>query len=154
MWHRNVGVMRINDSPTHIEDIKEAIEKVASETDIDKRAILCMIMQECQGNVHVETTISPDGHVRNPGLMQFHNGAEFDNRNGKGTILQMVRDGIEGTPFGDGLKQLIARYGDAYEAFRGYNSSSVDKNNLSNGLGATNSYVSDTANRLMCTLPD
>jgi hypothetical protein len=35
-----------------------------------------------------------------------------------------------------------------YRAFRLYNSGSLDDNNLSNGLGATDSYVSDIANRL------
>jgi len=36
-----------------------------------------------------------------------------------------------------------------YEVARAYNSGSVDKTNLSNGLGATDSYVSDIANRLL-----
>lgn len=35
-----------------------------------------------------------------------------------------------------------------YTALRLYNSGSVDTNNLSDGMGATNSYVSDIANRL------
>ena len=35
-----------------------------------------------------------------------------------------------------------------YWALRLYNSGSLDKNNLSSGGGATNSYVSDVANRL------
>jgi len=35
-----------------------------------------------------------------------------------------------------------------YEALRIYNSGSVNKNNLSDGRGATASYVSDIANRL------
>ena len=61
----------------------------------------------------------------------------------------MVRDGTEGTKSGDGLKQLLARYGNYYEAFRGYNSGSVDKNDLNNALGATQWYVRDAANRLM-----
>ena len=36
-----------------------------------------------------------------------------------------------------------------YEALRLYNSGSLDESNLSNGLGATDSYVSDIANRLI-----
>jgi hypothetical protein len=35
-----------------------------------------------------------------------------------------------------------------YQALRLYNSGRVDKSNLSNGLGATDDYVSDIANRL------
>ncbi len=154
MWERDAKVMAINDSQSQIADIKSAIEKVSSETNIDKRAILSMIMQESQGNVHVRTTVSPDGRVRNPGLMQSHNGAEFSNSDPAGSILQMVRDGTEGTKYGDGLKQLLGRYGNIYAAFRGYNSGSVDQSNLSNGLGATNSYVSDIANRLMGAPPN
>lgn len=36
-----------------------------------------------------------------------------------------------------------------YRAARLYNSGSLDDSNLSNGLGATDSYVSDIANRLI-----
>ena len=35
-----------------------------------------------------------------------------------------------------------------YKALRLYNSGRVDESNLSNGLGATDSYVSDIAHRL------
>jgi hypothetical protein len=35
-----------------------------------------------------------------------------------------------------------------YPALREYNSGSVDPSNLSNGLGATDSYVSDVSQRL------
>ena len=42
----------------------------------------------------------------------------------------MVRDGTEGTSSGDGLKQLYAQYNNYYEAFRAYNSGSVDQKNL------------------------
>jgi LysM repeat protein len=155
MWARNEKVMLINDTPEYVQYIKQAIETVAKEAKVDRRVILCTIMQESQGNVHVRTTISPDGSVRNPGLMQTHNGVEFDASNAKGSILQMVRDGVEGTKFGDGLTQLLARYdNNIYEALRGYNSGSVDKSNLSNGLGATNSYVSDIANRLAGAPPN
>ena len=154
MWKRNAGVMGINDSSEQTDLIKKAIEQVAAESGIDKRVVLCTIMQESQGNVHVRTTVSPDGSVRNPGLMQSHNGAEFSNADPRGSILQMVRDGVEGTKFGDGLTQLVRRYGNVYAALRGYNSGSVDQSNLSNGLGATNSYVSDIANRLMGAPPN
>jgi hypothetical protein len=35
-----------------------------------------------------------------------------------------------------------------FRALRAYNSGNVNPNNLSDGRGATNSYVSDVANRL------
>lgn len=37
----------------------------------------------------------------------------------------------------------------SYEAFRAYNSGSVDKEDLNNAKGATADYVLNTANRLM-----
>ena len=64
-----------NDSPTEIANIKTAIESVAATTKVDHRFILAVIMQESGGCVRVPTTTSPDGTVRNPGLMQDHNGA-------------------------------------------------------------------------------
>lgn len=81
--------------------------------------------------------------------MQSHNGAEFNPKDPAGSILQMIRDGTEGTKDGDGLKQLKAKYGNYYEAFRGYNSGSVNKKDLNDPMGATASYVKDAANRLM-----
>ena len=51
-------------------------------------------------------------------------------------------------------KGNLEQFGDAdtaatiYQALRVYNSGSIDESNLSNGLGATDSYVSDIANRL------
>lgn len=153
MWARNSGVMRINDSPEEVAHIEQAINTVSRESGIDRRVILAMIMQESQGNVRVNTTYSADG-VRNAGLMQSHNGVSFDPNNPQGSILQMVRDGVQGTPFGDGLVQLLARYGNVYAAIRGYNSGSVDPNNLSYGFSSTPSYTSDVANRLVGAPPN
>jgi LysM repeat protein len=153
MWARNSGVMRINDSPQEVAYIDQAINTVARESGIERRVILAMIMQESQGNVRVNATYSAD-RVRNTGLMQSHNGVSFDPNNTQGSILQMVRDGVQGTPYGDGMVQLLARYGNMYAALRGYNSGSVDANNLSYGFSSTPSYVSDVANRLMGAPPN
>jgi len=52
------------------------------------------------------------------------------------------------------FRNNLSQYGSAddvdaiYTALRVYNSGVVDPTNLSNGLGATDSYVSDIANRL------
>lgn len=81
--------------------------------------------------------------------MQSHNGVEFNPKDPAGSILQMIRDGTEGTKHGDGLKQLKQKYGNYYEAFRAYNSGSVNKRDLNDPVGATASYVRDAANRLM-----
>ena len=146
LWSQNSTLMALNDSPSEVNFIKEAIETVGPESGIDKRVILCIIMQESGGNVRVGTT---NNGVGNPGIMQSHAGVAFNPSDPHGSILQMVRDGTEGTSSGDGLKQLYARYGNYYEAFRGYNSGSVDKNDLNDPVGATGTYVQSVANRLM-----
>lgn len=146
LWSQNSSLMALNDSPSEVSFIKAAIEKVAPESGIDRRVILCIIMQESGGNVRVGTT---NNGVGNPGIMQSHAGVAFNPGNPQGSILQMVRDGTEGTSSGDGLKQLYARYHNYYEAFRGYNSGSVNQNDLNDPVGATGTYVQSVANRLM-----
>ncbi|KAL8719374.1 MAG: hypothetical protein Q9225_003604 [Loekoesia sp. 1 TL-2023] len=146
LWKQNSALMKYNDSDQEIGFIHEAIETVSAESGVDVRCILCIIVQESGGNPRASTTANG---VRNPGLMQSHNGVEFNPADPKGSILQMVRDGTEGTKDGDGLKQLYARYGNYYEAFRGYNSGSVNKNDLNDPVGATGDYVQKAANRLM-----
>ncbi|KAL8966426.1 MAG: hypothetical protein Q9183_003378 [Haloplaca sp. 2 TL-2023] len=146
LWKQNSALMKHNSSAEEIGFIKSAIEKVSAESGVDVRCILCIIVQESGGNVRVGTT---NNGVRNPGLMQSHNGVSFDPAHPKASILQMVRDGSSGTQHGDGLKQLYKRYGNYYEAFRGYNSGSVNKANLNDPVGATGDYVQKAANRLM-----
>lgn len=137
----------MHDTDSEIALLRSAIETVSASSGIDARAILCIIVQESGGDVRVGST---DNGIHNPGLMQSHNGVSFDARDPAGSILQMVRDGTEGTKDGDGLKQLVARYGgDYYEAFRAYNSGSIDARDLNDAVGATGSYVRDAANRLM-----
>lgn len=146
LWKQNSRLMKFNDSDSEIAQIHQAIEKVASESGVDVRVILCIIMQESGGNVRVQTT---NNGVRNPGIMQSHNGVAFDPANPAASILQMVRDGTEGTKHGSGLKQLRAKYGNYYTAFRAYNSGSVNEKELNDPVGATADYVQETANRLM-----
>lgn len=146
LWKQNTALMKFHDSDSEIADIKSSIERVAHESGVDVRAILCIIVQESGGNVRVGST---DNGVLNPGLMQSHAGVSFNPSDPAGSILQMIRDGTEGTKSGDGLKQCLERYGTYYECFRAYNSGSVDKNDLNDPVGATGSYVRDAANRLM-----
>lgn len=105
-----------------------------------------LTLPQSVGCVHVPTT---NNGVRNPGLMQSHNGATFNPQKQKESIVQMIRDGTQGTKSGDGLVQLINKSGNVYAASRMYNSGSIAPDgNLSNGNGATACYVSDIANRL------
>ena len=107
-------------------------------------------MQESSGIADVGAT---NNGVNNPGLMQSHDGVSYNPADPAGSIKQMIHDGVLGvlTPGGgDGLYNTTAEQsGSIWEGIRRYNSGSVDVNNLSDGLGATNSYCSDIANRLM-----
>ena len=63
-----------NDSPQEIAHIGQAIQTVSKNNGIDPRFVLAVVMEESAGCVRVPTTVSPDGTVRNPGLLQDHNG--------------------------------------------------------------------------------
>lgn len=100
-----------------------------------------------------KTPLQTNNGVRNPGLMQSHNGVEFNPSDPQGSILQMIRDGTQGVAGpdgGEGLQQCYeAEEKNWYRAFRRYNSGSVNQKELNDGKGATEGYVRDVANRLM-----
>lgn len=145
-----------DDSGAEVGAIYNAIEAVAAQTFVDHRFILAVIMQESGGCVRAP--VSNYG-VRNPGLMQDHNGAGTCNDGGvqdpcpDSEITQMIQDGTAGTDDGDGLAQCINESGAGdvsafYKAARIYNSGSVDSSgDLGAGI-ATHCYASDIANRL------
>jgi len=157
LWNQNAPTMLLSNIwPGNTEQqnewIQQAIIQVAADSVIvDERLILAVVMQESQGHVHVPTT---NNGVINPGLMQSHDGVAYSDADPQGSIIQMIRDGTLGTATGDGLRQLIAGYGNPYEALRAYNSGKVNQANLSDGLGATPSYVSDCTNRLLGVVPN
>ncbi|KAF2763964.1 hypothetical protein EJ03DRAFT_322057 [Teratosphaeria nubilosa] len=170
MWEHNEGLMNVScsaifngtrdNSMTENLDILEAIGAESDKMGVDRRFNLAIIMQESKGCVRAQTTSSPGEDVTNPGLMQTHDGlgtcAGTENRTtpcGPVMIRQMVKDGVQGTAGGDGLKQCwdtspgsgAAQY---YAAARMYNSGAIDG---SGDLGAgccTHCYASDVANRL------
>ena len=125
-------------SPAENDQLKSAILKASQETGLDSRFILAIAMQESNGCVHVHSTVSPDGTVRNPGLMQDHDGDHTCNlkkdtnptRVGqiKGDFSKfiwnadnmltpcpqemiegMIMDGVKGTTAGDGLMQTLTK---------------------------------------------
>lgn len=148
-----------NNSEEEITHIKNSIQSVAQSSSVDPRFVLAIVMQESNGCVRVQTT---DNGVMNPGLMQSHDGTGSCNTgNGQvlnpcpeSQILQMIKDGTEGTAAGAGLQQCLAQEGGSgvtayYKAARCYNSGSVAASgNLGQGI-ATHCYVSDIANRLL-----
>ncbi|KAK7214742.1 hypothetical protein V2G26_002745 [Clonostachys chloroleuca] len=166
LWNANLPIIRkscgwnnwgADNSATEISNLQKAINQVAGEAKIEPRFILSIVMQESGGCVRVPTT---NNGVRNPGLMQSHNGAgTCAGRNPcpNTQILQMIRDGTSGTKAGDGIKQCLAKtskvvtnapHRAVFAAARLYNSGSVDYNNLNNPFTATKCYSCDVANRL------
>ena len=145
-----------NDSEEELSYLASSIQSVATSSDVDARFILAIVLQESNGCVRVGTT---DNGVSNPGLMQSHSGTGSCGNNKQSPcpeneILQMIKDGTEGTSSGDGLKQCLTKNGGNgatayYRAARCYNSGSVaSSGNLGQG-GSTHCYVSDVANRLL-----
>ena len=145
-----------NDSEEELSYLSSSIQSVATSSGVDARFILAIVLQESNGCVRVGTT---DNGVSNPGLMQSHSGTGSCGNSKQSPcpeseILQMIKDGTEGTSSGDGLKQCLARNGGSgaaayYKAARCYNSGSVaSSGNLGQG-GSTHCYVSDVANRLL-----
>ncbi|KAN0075084.1 hypothetical protein V8E54_007695 [Elaphomyces granulatus] len=161
-----------NDSQSEISEIYSAIQNISSQTGVDNRFIVAIMMQESNGCVRAPTT---NNGVRNPGLMQSHNGQGtcYD-----GSVLDpcpqseitlMINDGSQykiahgfhplaaGTSGGgDGLIQILDGKGGPsaaaqsfYQTARIYNSGSIAASgNLEDGI-ATHCYASDVANRLL-----
>lgn len=166
LWRVNEPLMRqscgwngwgADNSQTEINNIRNAIVQVSGETGVERRYILAIVMQESKGCVRAPVT---NNGVRNPGLMQSHNGSgncAGVNPCPNNQIVQMIRDGTAGTPHGDGLRQTLDKTRAAtndngarhyYASARMYNSGSVDYNNLNNPFTATRCYSADIANRL------
>ncbi|KKK12676.1 putative exo-beta-1,3-glucanase [Aspergillus rambellii] len=134
-------------------DIWNAIVEVSAAAKVDARLVLAVVMQESSGNVYVGCT---NNGVQNCGLMQAYIGSvSFDANDPQGSITQMIIDGTQGTSQGGGLVQWFNNdnvgadtAGNPYNVLRGYNSGSINFNDLDDPQDATGSYVSDIANRL------
>ena len=151
-------------------NLQKALLSESSKGGVPSNFALALVMQESLGCVAVATT---DNGVTNPGLYQCHDGqASCFNKSdcSASEIEDMVHEGIFGTVSGDGFQQLAAQqvkagYSGAqewYRVARAYNSGSIAaSNDLNDGVGSTNCYVMDVANRVtgqwftgndMCTL--
>lgn len=154
------GFSTSEDSASEIQAIYNAIQSVAAATKVDHRFILAVMMQESKGCVRVNTT---GNGVRNPGLMQDHDGPHSCNDGGNvqvpcpdAEIQGMIQDGTGGTAAGDGLAATLNQAEglgktDAqgfYAAARIYNSGSIDPSGNLGAGGSTHCYASDIANRL------
>ncbi|KAG5959971.1 hypothetical protein E4U57_007536 [Claviceps arundinis] len=143
-----------NNDEQEVKAIYDGILKASVASGVDRRFILAILMQESKGCVRAPTT---NYGVRNPGLMQNHDGAGTCNEGGLvkkpcpvATIHQMISEGVSGTAAGDGLANCINVAGGAdvsafYKAARIYNSGSIAKTGqLQDGI-ATHCYASDVA---------
>ncbi|KAK4495003.1 hypothetical protein PRZ48_013330 [Zasmidium cellare] len=157
MWNNNVNNIQqscgwlkygTDDSDQEIQNIYNGIQDRANASLVDHRLILALVLQESHGCVRVPHTKSYGG-VKNTGLMQAHDGHEYNSHHSDKSIIYMIQDGTQGTKKGDGLVQLLNMYTNPYSAARAYNSGLIAKSgDLSDGAGATACYVSDVANRL------
>ncbi len=109
MWVANSQIVsrscnRLYDAPNmsdqETQDLYDSIKAVSQQTRVDHRFILAAAMQETQGCIRAKTSVSPDGTVRNPGLLQSYNGTHTCNDNGKvqnpcpkDQIIGMLQDG-------------------------------------------------------------
>ncbi|KAK4442818.1 hypothetical protein QBC34DRAFT_479519 [Podospora aff. communis PSN243] len=149
LFGRNIPSMRAMGSTwDDIGRINVAIRECAK-LGVDERVILAIIMQESHGDVGAPTTYSPDG-LPTAGIMQCWNCPGFPRQYGlsQEQITSMIRGGTQH------FKRDLVIEGDGwlaediYPALRRYNSGNVNYDNLSDGRGATASYVSDIAQRL------
>lgn len=164
-WELNLPIIKAScgqfnvpdNSEQEILDIYDGIVAASKTSGVATEFIFAVMMQESKGCVRAPTT---NWGVRNPGLMQDHDGVHTCNEGSvqtpcpKEQIFGMIMDGANGTPQGDGLKQVLAQAGtnDAskyYRAARIYNSGRVDGSNNLGAGGATHCYASDIANRLI-----
>ncbi len=157
MWKNNYANMQTacsslkegsDNSDSEMQYIYDAIQDRANASLVDHRFILATVLQESNGCPRVGSTTSSGG-VRNPGLMQSHNGHAFDSSSPRLSTLQMIQDGTQGTEKGDGLVQGLNLVINPYKAARYYNSGYIPQSgDLSEAAGATACYVTDIANRL------
>lgn len=129
MWEANLDTFKHScgwldrgddNTPEMIRDIHNAIQDRANASLVDQRIILATVIQETNGCPLVAHTVSSGG-TRNPGLMQSHNGHEYDPKHSRLSILLMIQDGTQGTDAGWGLVDNLNLYGNPYKAMRGYN---------------------------------
>jgi hypothetical protein len=101
-------------------------------------------MQESQGELRINSTTADDGST-SAGIMQCDGSpsAFGESDVSQATVTGMV---LAGTKHLAG--NLATQGGNVFEAFRAYNSGSVDSENLNNGIKANPNYVNDLANRL------
>lgn len=97
LWHINEQIiLSKNGGNTYIEHyIKDAILQVSEESNIDARLLLAIMMQESNGKAGMQCKSHSTGENR-CGLMQIPDGRTFDETDAKASILEMMRESING----------------------------------------------------------
>lgn len=159
-------MLQTGDSGEDVGRIFNAINE-AAKIGVEERVILAIIMQESTGNVGVQST-NDQGGESDAGLMQCRGSPGFPGQHDLSqvgahmelsltiSVVNPVKDQITSMVMA-GTRHFKANLEQnnnsdtaeaIYEACRLYNSGSLNKSDLSDGLGATASYVSDICNRL------
>lgn len=169
LWEANLPLIRTactinNAGPDNSEEEIALLKKnllsitLESDIDVDQRVALALMMQESQGCVRMPTTGT---NIKRPGLFQSPNGAGtcagLDSCS-ESMIVQMIRDGLAGTPDDPGFASLITKAGTdlgqfgelaVYGGSRLYNSGSVNPKDMNDNRGVgSKCYCVEVANRL------
>ncbi|KAK0941892.1 hypothetical protein LTR48_003713 [Friedmanniomyces endolithicus] len=111
LWALNEPtILSKNGGDTYITHfIREAIERVSCDDEIDPALVLAIVMQESSGRASVPCKAQAHGGLSRCGLMRATHGSSFDANHPRASITRMIREGVEG----DGLDQALdgdARY--------------------------------------------
>ena len=140
----------LRNSPlSDVKKVYRAIKEHAPKEGVPKAVLLAMVMQESHGDVGAPVTYSPE-NIPTGGLLQCYKCPGYEKK------YNLSQDQIDGMVKGGAkhFKGNMKHWGDnfdpscIYPALREYNSGDVNADNLSDGRNATDSYVSDIAQRL------
>ncbi|EME87912.1 uncharacterized protein MYCFIDRAFT_209650 [Pseudocercospora fijiensis CIRAD86] len=161
LWNINrERILTSNGGNTYLQHhIQQAILKVSTESNIDARLILGLVMGESRGKA---SSPCVGGNVSRCGMLHALNGSSLDESESSHSVERMVREGISGSPeHGLGYAQLVqgkppvanVTPGCPFSAARAYHSGAVreDANELErDGHDVEDAgFVNDFANRLL-----
>ncbi|KAK5700869.1 hypothetical protein LTR97_005386 [Elasticomyces elasticus] len=109
LWSLNEPtILSKNGGDTYITHyIREAIEQVSCDREVDASLVLAIVMQESSGRASMPCKPQASGGKSRCGIMQSVGGSSFDAERPRASISRMIREGVEG----DGFHQT--REGDA-----------------------------------------
>lgn len=162
LWDLNrETILSANAGDVYIQhDIHTALLTVSTESNIDARFLLALLLQETSGRASTPCT----GPTPRCGLLHSPKGSLFNPSHPYKSILRMLRDGVHGSARrGPGLHDLLigkpkfagVEVGDYWSVARAYESGEVREGDLEwvrrvSGKGkGERGFVNDVANRVM-----